>query len=168
MNRLVSEEADWQRTSTATWSSRNNHRPSLDPLRLNRKNILIVCEPRWTPPREDPVTKEEQRDYLVDVGRLNPTRMLLMFTSRGSDVSSGALIHDFFADVFSGQITPVPRRKVNVTRPLQQRKRSAKSNTTPGTIPSAHRMETRSKSRRIRRSGYSGVSKARSARRKVS
>lgn len=66
------------------------------------------------------------------------------------------------------QVTPVPRRKVSVIRYLQPRKRPTKSNTASGAIPSAHRMETRSKSRRISRAGYSGVSKARSPRRKAS
>ncbi|CZR60094.1 uncharacterized protein PAC_09989 [Phialocephala subalpina] len=66
------------------------------------------------------------------------------------------------------QVTPVPQPKFDynrTSRPLKQSQRSAKRSAVASKIPSAHRMETRSKSRRI---GRMGISKSRSQRRKIS
>ncbi|TVY78564.1 hypothetical protein LSUE1_G008404 [Lachnellula suecica] len=56
------------------------------------------------------------------------------------------------------QVTPVSRPKINykrTSRSLQQIQRGSKVNTAPSRIPSAHRMETRSKTLRIGQTRYS-------------
>jgi hypothetical protein len=71
---------------------------------------------------------------------------------------------------FIGQVTPniIHNRSYSrSSRPLRRYIRPSRSTTTVSKIPNAHKMETRSKSRRIGRSSYSGVVKSRPQQRKT-
>ena len=130
----------------------------------------VVSEPLWsTHLRGDPTAKA-YHDYLAVAPRSNPIRIPQKY-SRGERGVSYSHHTDQKPPLTcnSGQITPILRHKLSYTRtsrPPKHVARSSRANITSSKLPNAHKMETRSKNRRVLRSGYAGISKSRTQRQK--